>query len=67
IFGDAVNIGSRVYAMAEPGGVCITRQVFDQVWNKLPNHISEIGKREAKNLDYPLELFSVDLPWAGQA
>ena len=63
ILGDAVNIGSRVYAIAEPGGVCITRQVFDQVWNKLGNHISEVGKREVKNLDFPIEVFSIDLPW----
>jgi len=63
ILGDAVNIGSRVYAIAEPGGVCITRQVFDQVWNKLGNHLSEIGRREVKNLDFPIEVFSIDLPW----
>ena len=63
ILGDAVNIGSRVYAIAEPGGVCITRQVFDQVWNKLGNHLSEVGKRDVKNLDFPIELFSIDLPW----
>ncbi|MGD0477649.1 MAG: adenylate/guanylate cyclase domain-containing protein [Nitrososphaerales archaeon] len=63
ILGDAVNIGSRVYAIAEPGGVCITRQVFDQVWNKLGNHLSEVGKREVKNVDFPIEVFSIDLPW----
>jgi len=66
ILGDAVNIGSRVYAFADPGGICITRQVFDQVWNKLGNHLSEIGKKEAKNLESPIEVFSVDLPWSIQ-
>jgi class 3 adenylate cyclase len=63
ILGDAVNIASRVYSVSEPGGICITRQVFDQVWNKLGNHLTEIGKREAKNLELPMEVFSVDLPW----
>jgi len=63
ILGDAVNIGSRVYAIADPGGVCITRQVFDQVWNKLGNHLSEVGKKEVKNVDFPIEVFSIDLPW----
>ena len=63
ILGDAVNIGSRVYAIAKPGGICITRQVFDQIWNKLGNHLSEVGKREVKNVDFPIEVFSIDLPW----
>ena len=63
ILGDAVNIGSRVYAIAEPGGVCITRQVFDQVWNKLGNHLSDAGKRMVKNVDFPIEVFSIDLLW----
>ena len=65
ILGDAVNIGSRVYSYAQPGGICITRQVFDQIWNKLDNHLSEMGKREAKNLESPIEVFSIDLPWNG--
>jgi class 3 adenylate cyclase len=63
ILGDAVNIASRVYAIAEPGGICITRQVFDQVWNKLDKHLTEIGKREGKNLEGPIEVFAIDLPW----
>jgi len=63
ILGDAVNIGSRVYPFAEPGGICITRQVFDQVWNKLGNHLTELGKKEAKNLESPIEVFSIELPW----
>jgi len=64
ILGDAVNIASRVYAIAEPGGICITRQVFDQVWNKLGNHLTEIGKKEGKNLEMPMEVFAIDLPWS---
>ncbi len=63
ILGDAVNIGSRVYAIARPGGICITRQVFDQVWNKLDYHLSAMGKHEAKDLESPIEVFSIDLPW----
>jgi len=61
IVGDAVNIASRIQNIAHPGEICISRQVFDQVWNKLENHLSEIGQVEAKNLQSPLELFRIDI------
>ena len=67
ILGDAVNIASRVYSFADAGGICITRQVFDQIWNKIGNHLTELGKRDAKNLDSPIDLFAVDLPWSTEA
>ncbi len=61
IFGDAVNIAHRIQEVAEPGQICISRQVFDQVWNKLDYHVTDIGQRKAKNVELPLEVFSVDL------
>ena len=63
IMGDSVNIASRIQVVAAPGGVCISRQVFDQVWNKLENHITEIGPQELKNVESPVEVFNIDLPW----
>ncbi|HVP23191.1 MAG TPA: adenylate/guanylate cyclase domain-containing protein [Conexivisphaerales archaeon] len=67
LFGDAVNIAHRIQEAAEPGQACISRQVFDQVWNKLDAHISELGQRKAKNIDMPLELFSIDVPWRSRS
>jgi class 3 adenylate cyclase len=61
ILGDAVNIASRIQNVAQAGEICISRQVFDQVWNKLENHLSEIGEVEAKNLQSPLEVFMIDV------
>ena len=63
IVGDAVNIASRIQGVSAPGGVCISRQVFDQVWNKLENHLSEVGPRELRNIELPVEVFRIDLPW----
>jgi class 3 adenylate cyclase len=61
ILGDAVNIASRIQNLAHAGEIWISRQVFDQVWNKLENHLSEIGQVEAKNLQSPLEVFRIDM------
>ncbi len=63
ILGDAVNIASRVYSLADPGCILITRQVFDQVWNKLGNRVEEAGKKVVKNVDAPIEVYSIVLPW----
>jgi class 3 adenylate cyclase len=63
IVGDAVNIASRIQGAADPGGIVISRQVFDQVWNKLENHISEVGRKELKNVQLPVEIFRIDPPW----
>jgi len=61
ILGDAVNIASRIQTLAHPGEVYISRQVFDQVWNKLENHLTEIGLVDAKNLQSRLEVFRIDV------
>ena len=62
IFGDAVNIASRIEPMAEPGGICISQQVYDQVWNKVPLKMAEMAKCQLKNVSAPMEIYRISVP-----
>lgn len=62
ISGDAVNVASRVQPLAEDGGVCITRQVYDHIHNKIEFPIESIGLRSVKNVSAPLEVFRIVMP-----
>ncbi len=63
IFGDSVNVASRVEPLAEPGGICISEPVFTQVRGKLPNTFTRLPPVELKNVRFPMEIYRVDLPW----
>ena len=64
VLGDAVNVAARVEPLAEPGGVCITRQVVDQIEGKVNFKLVSMGSRELKNIHHPIELFKV-IPASG--
>lgn len=65
IFGDAVNIASRIEPMAEPGGICVSQQVYDQVWNKVPVKMAEIANCRLKNVSAPIGVYRVSVPKPG--
>lgn len=65
ISGDAVNIASRIESLADSGGVCLTRQVYDQVQNKFELPLRTLGAKSLKNLRVPLEVFRMVMPWEG--
>jgi adenylate cyclase len=62
ILGDAVNVASRIQSLAEKGGVCLTRQVYDQVKNKIKFKIQELGYKQLKNVNEPIEIFKIVMP-----
>ena len=63
ISGDAVNVASRIYPLAEDGGVCLTRQVYDQVSNKTELQMTSIGVKPLKNVSTPVEVYKMEMPW----
>jgi len=63
VFGDSVNVASRIEPLADPGGVCITEPVFGQVRNKIANPLERLGPRALKNVRFPLEIYKVTMPW----
>ena len=64
IFGDGVNVAARLQALAEPGGVCVTRVVRDQVLDKLSFAFEDLGAQQVKNIARPVEVYRVDLEGA---
>ncbi len=63
VFGDAVNISSRIQPLAEPEGVCISRQVYDQVRNKFDLPLVSLGPKTLKNVEGQSEVFRLVMPW----
>jgi len=63
ISGDAVNVASRIESLADSGGVCLTRQVYDQVQNKFELPLISLGTRLLKNVSSSMEVYKMVMPW----
>jgi adenylate cyclase len=61
IFGDGVNIAARLEALAQPGTVCISQTVYDQVRNKLDLDYRPLGSHRVKNIAEPVRAYAVGL------
>lgn len=57
IYGDGVNVAARLQALAEPGNVCISGTVFDQVEGKLPVSFEFLGEQQVKNIPKPVRSY----------
>jgi len=61
IFGDGVNVAARLEALADPGGICVSRVVRDQVLDKLNFTFEDLGAQEVKNIARPVDVYRIDL------
>ena len=59
IFGDGVNIAARLEAMAEPGGICISGKVQEEVRGKVDCALEDMGEQTLKNIDRPVRAYRV--------
>jgi TolB-like protein/class 3 adenylate cyclase len=60
LLGDGVNVAARLEGVAEPGGICISGAVRDQIEGKLNFALMSIGQRSLKNINHPVSVCSVD-------
>ena len=61
IFGDGVNLAARLEKLAEPGSICISSDVYNQVKNKLPLNFSDMGEQVVKNFAQPVRVYRITL------
>jgi len=59
IFGDGVNVAARLEALAEPGGICISRMVRDQIRDKLAYAFQDLGEQSVKNIARPVRVYAL--------
>lgn len=59
LLGDGVNVAARLETMAEPGGICISSSVYDQITGKLDLGFQDIGNQTLKNISRPIHVYRV--------
>src|SRR5882757_8686499 len=63
VYGDGVNIASRIEALAGAGGICVSMDVERQIRNALEARFEKLVTTDLKNISVPMDLFRIVLPW----
>jgi TolB-like protein len=66
VYGDGVNIASRIEPLAGAGGICVSMDVERQIRNAVETRLEKLAPTELKNISVPMELFRIVLPWEKQ-
>jgi adenylate cyclase len=59
IYGEGVNIAARIESLADAGGICISRNTYDQIKNKLQIETNYLGEHDVKNIEDPVRVYRV--------
>lgn len=59
LYGDGVNVAARLEALAEPGGICLSQQAYDQIETKLDLEVEDLGPQQVKNIARPVHAYQV--------
>jgi adenylate cyclase len=65
IYGDGVNVAARLESLADPGGICISGKVYDEISHKLTLRYEDLGAQSVKNIAEPVRVFRVVLEAGG--
>jgi class 3 adenylate cyclase len=60
ILGDGVNVAARIESITDPGGICISSSVYDQIMNKLSLGFVDLGEKSLKNIARPIRVYRFD-------
>src|SRR5947199_2363390 len=63
VYGDGVNIASRIESLAAAGGICVSMDVERQIRNALEARFEKLAPTDLKNISVPMDLFRIVLPW----
>lgn len=66
VYGDAVNVASRIEPLAEAGGISLSEQVYHQIRNKFEFPLVSLGRKNLKNVELPVEVYKIVLPWMNE-
>ena len=66
ILGDAVNIAARIEPLAEPGGICVSGAVYEQVRTKVTDRFEKLEPRALKGVELPIEVYRIVANWEGK-
>src|SRR5256714_15671089 len=63
VYGDGVNIASRIEPLADAGGICVSMDVERQIRNAIETRFEKLAPTELKNISVAMDLFRIVLPW----